>query len=123
MKSFILPAILLLLSFSGIAAAATLEIEVERAEAGTDAYTEQPIVTVTLKPESRAAFGEFTKARIGEAVQLRFGDRTLSAPIVREPIIGGVLIISGQMTPQDARDLAEAMAHEGAMLEVDGSDK
>lgn len=123
MKSLFPPAILLLLASPGIVAAATLEIEVDRAEAGTDIYTGQPIVTVTLKPESRAAFGEFTKARIGESVQLRLGERSLSAPVIREPITDGVLIISGQMTQQDARDLADAMVTHGLALAVDGSDK
>jgi preprotein translocase subunit SecD len=122
-KSLFPPAILLLLASPGIVAAATLEIEVDRAEAGTDIYTGQPIVTVTLKPESRAAFGTFTNARIGQPVQIRLGDKVLSAPIVREPITGGVLVISGQMTVEGAQRLAEAMRKEGASLTFDGSDE
>lgn len=111
-----------LLLFPPLAEAATLKIGVARAEAGTDAYSNQPIVTIELEPESRDDFAAFTKARIGEPVRIRMGDKILSAPVVREPITGGVLVISGQMTLEDARHIAKTLIESGASLMVDGSD-
>lgn len=122
MRKRVLAVIVFLAAWTQGVTAETLTLQVESAVAGVDAATEMPIVTLQLRPESVAAFGEFTKQRIGEPVQLRLGDRVLSAPIVREPILEGILIISGQMTKRDARELAGNLMQDGASLVVDGSD-
>lgn len=101
----------------------TLKIAVERAEAGPSVFTGEPVVTIKLKPDSRIAFGDFTTARRGEQVTMRLGQTVLYEPAIREPILEGTLTISGQLTQQGARNLAEAIMTGAAAFEVDGSDK
>jgi len=104
-------------------AAETLKIEVARVEAGLDQLTGQPIITVELSPNSRVAFADFTKARVGERIVVRLGSDLLTDPIIREPIAGGVLAISGELTEESAAEMAQRIQASGAVLDVEGSDR
>lgn len=103
--------------------AETLRVGVESVVAGADPLTAEPIVTLTLTPESSAAIGEFTKARVGEPVKMRVGDVVLSEPIIREPIMQGTLVINGNFTKESAQSVADEIVKAGKTFEVDGSDK
>jgi preprotein translocase subunit SecD len=103
--------------------AETLKVEVEHAEAGFDQATGQPTVSIQLSPKSTAAFADFTKARVGEQVRVRFGSQVLMEPIVREPIAGGALVMSGNFTEASAGELADDIKTAGGILDIEGSDK
>jgi preprotein translocase subunit SecD len=108
---------------AGPTSAETLKIDVQSVEAGVDPLTTQPIVTLTLTPQSTTAVGEFTKARVGEQVKMRVGEMVLSEPTIREPITQGTLVINGNFTEESAQSLADAIVKAGKTFEVDGSDK
>lgn len=112
-----------ILMTAGPVSAETLKIKVADVKPGRDLLSEQPIVTLTLGPESKAALATFTQARLGEQVKMRVGDTVLSAPVIREPIMEGTLVINGQLTDETAEDLARAILKAGGNVEIDGSDK
>lgn len=105
------------------AAAETLRIEVARVEAGLDQVSGQPIITVELSPNSRAAFADFTKARVGERILVRLGSDLLTDLVIREPIAGGILAVTGEFTEESAAEMAQRIQASGAVLDVEGSDK
>lgn len=123
MKPYSLFAALAALIVAYPISAETLKVAVESAEAGPDPFMNQPVVTIKLKPESKMAFGEFTRAHIGEQVKIRLGQTVLSEPWIREPILEGAVVINAQFTVETARELAAAIMKADASFEVDGSDK
>lgn len=109
--------------FSHQVIAETLKVAVADVEVMNDPSTNQPIVSLTLTPESRTAIAEFTKARIGERVKMRLGDTVLMEPFILEPIVAGRLAVTGGLTAGSARALADLIVKSGRTFEVDGSDK
>lgn len=105
------------------ASAETLKVSVESAEAGPDLFTRDPVVTLMLKPESKSAMAEFTRARVGEQIKVRLGDRVLMESVINEPILAGTLVINGRFDEQAARELADAIMKASGTFEIDGSDK
>jgi preprotein translocase subunit SecD len=99
-------------------AAAPLSLTVLKAEAATDAVLGAPIVNIELDPESTRAFAAFTTENVGKSAELRVDGEVLSAPFIREPILGGKLQISGSMTIEDAERIAMRL-REGATIEVE----
>lgn len=108
---------------AGPVSAETLKITIADVKPSYDTYSNAPILTLTLSPESKAALAAFTTARVGEQVKLRVGSKVLSEPIIREPILGGALVINGGFSEEDAQELARAILKVNGNIEVDGSDK
>jgi len=123
MRKSVFSSIILAAVLAAPAVAETMRIEVGNAEIGTDSATGQPIITLTLKPESKAAFGDFTRHHVGKQVTVRVGTTPISSPIILEPIVEGQIAISGQLTPESARALIDLITAAGGVLEVDGADK
>lgn len=101
------------------ALAEALALKVGSAEAETDSLTGAPVVLVTLLPESAEAFGAFTRAHVGKQIKVRLGDTLLTEPVIREPILGGKIVISGNFTAESARDLATTLRGAGSGLVVE----
>lgn len=87
------------------------------AQPSFDQRTNEPIISFRFNQKGARAFGNFTVDNVGRpfAIVLDNGidDATgerdievLSAPVIREPILGGSGQISGGFTVQDANDLA-----------------
>lgn len=64
-----------------------------------------PAVEIALTPESAKAFEDFTRAALGQKTQLLVDGDVIFEPVVREPIMGGSVTISGL-------DSAQALAVE-----------
>lgn len=110
--------------FATQAAAETLALDVETAEASIDPVTQDPIITIGLKPESKAAIREFSRLRVGESVTMRLGDEVLITSVIRDPILRGTLTIGGgHMTYEDVGRMARDIKSGERTLFVDGSDK
>ncbi len=83
---------------------------IERADLEFDPTTRQPIVSITFNKEGSDLFAQITKENIGRTIAI-YLDRDLgnfepiSAPVVREQILGGKAQISGMFTPEEARTL------------------
>jgi hypothetical protein len=96
-----------------------LRLQVQKAEAAFDTRTKQPVVVITMAPRSGRMFGELTQNNIGRRLVLRIDGQVVSEPIIREPIKGGVVQISGDMTEKDAAALAERLSKGEAKIEVE----
>lgn len=105
------------------ALAETIALQVASAEVGWDEPSAAPVLMVKLTPESATAFGNFTKTRVGKRIRVRSGDTLLSTPFIMEPILGGAIMISGNLTSQSAKDLAIILRSEQSDLTVESDDK
>ena len=100
------------------ATAAPLSLTVINAEVATDAVIGAPIVNIELDPDSTTAFAAFTTENVGKTAALSVDGEVITAPLIREPILGGKLQISGSMTAEDAERLAMRLRG-GATIEVE----
>ena len=103
---------------TSIVAAEPLAIEVAKAQSLQDKKTKEPVLSVTLKDASKKEFNEFTEKNIGRTIVLRFQGRVLLTATIRDPIVSGVLLISGSLTSDDTKLIAKQL-QAGATLEVD----
>lgn len=102
------------------AAADPLQLTIVEATAGADAAIGMPVVTLKMSAESAAAFTAFTRQNVGRRVALMVDGETVSAPVIREPILEDVIQISGNMArPDDAKALAARLAAGHAQVSVD----
>jgi protein-export membrane protein SecD len=87
-------------------AAVVLGNELADAQAGFDARTNEPIITFRFNNSGARKFGQFTQGNIGRPFAIVIDGAVHSAPIIREPILGGAGQISGNVTPAEAQQLA-----------------
>ena len=76
------------------------------AQPGTDGRTGEPVVTFRLDTAGAKRFGDVTTDNVGRIFAIVLDDEVISAPQIREPILGGSGQISGNFTFQSANDLA-----------------
>ncbi|MEE2950585.1 MAG: protein translocase subunit SecDF [Pseudomonadota bacterium] len=76
------------------------------AQPGFDQQTNQPVVNIRFDSQGAQRFGRVTQANVGKPFAIVLDDKVLSAPNIREPILGGQAQISGNFTVQSANDLA-----------------
>ena len=76
------------------------------AQSGFDQRTNEPIVTFRFNTKGASRFGQVTTANVGRPFAIVLDDNVLSAPVIREPIIGGSGQISGSFTPETSNNLA-----------------
>ena len=77
-----------------------------RASAGTNPQTGEWIVNFEFDSLGARRFGEVTRQNVGRPFAIVLDDKVISAPVIREPILGGRGQISGRFTARDAQDLA-----------------
>jgi preprotein translocase subunit SecD len=104
---------------STVATAAPLALEVAGATASLDQRINEPIISIRLTAASGRSFGELTAANVGKAVEVRVDGKAVMKPIIREPILGGTLMISGGFTIAEARDIAGRLTAGRARIEVE----
>lgn len=66
----------------------------------------QPVVSFSFDAIGSRRFGEITTQNVGKPFAIVLDGKVISAPVIRQPILGGSGIISGSFTPQSAADLA-----------------
>ncbi len=76
------------------------------AQASFDQRTSQPVVNFRLSTSGARKFADVTQANVGRQFAIVLDDKVISAPVIREPILGGSGQISGSFTVQTANDLA-----------------
>ena len=99
------------------AVAETLVLRVIDAKVMKDPRTGSPVIAIRLNADSARAFGAFSTAKVGNRAELRVDGKLVAAPVIREPIMGGTLQISGE-NADAARALAEQMLKPDARIEV-----
>ncbi|MFK8251471.1 protein translocase subunit SecD [Ancylobacter terrae] len=76
------------------------------AQPGFEPQTREPIVSFRFNSNGARRFAEATQANVGRPFAIVLDNKVISAPVIREPIIGGSGQISGNFTVQSANDLA-----------------
>jgi preprotein translocase subunit SecD len=76
------------------------------AQPGFDQRTSEPIVSFRFNSSGARKFAEATQANVGKPFAIVLDNKVISAPVIREPILGGSGQISGNFTVQSANDLA-----------------
>ena len=71
-----------------------------------DTQSNQPMVTFTLDGLGAQKFGKTTSVNIGKRIAIVLDDKIISAPTIREAILGGSGTISGDFTFQEVTDLS-----------------
>jgi len=66
----------------------------------------RPVVSFRFDTAGARQFGETTQENVGRQLAIVLDERVVSAPVIREPILGGNGIISGNFTFQAVNDLA-----------------
>jgi SecD/SecF fusion protein len=84
------------------------------ARAGFDQMSNQPVVSFRFDNLGARQFGDITRVNVGKPFAIVLDQKVLSAPVIREPIIGGSGQISGGFTVQQTSDLA-ALLRAGAL--------
>ncbi len=76
------------------------------AQPSTDQQTGRPVVTFRFDGVGAKRFADATKDNVGRRFAIVLDEKVVSAPVIREPILGGSGQISGSFTWQEATDLA-----------------
>jgi len=76
------------------------------AQPGFDQRTNEPIVTFRFNNNGARRFGQATQQNVGRPFAIVLDNEVISAPVIREPILGGSGQISGSFTVQEANDLS-----------------
>ena len=66
----------------------------------------QPIVSFRFDAAGGKRFGDITSHNVGKRLAIVLDDQVISAPNIREPILGGSGVITGGFTVAEAQDLA-----------------
>jgi preprotein translocase subunit SecD len=80
--------------------------ELTDAQPGFDQRTSEPIVSFKFNINGARRFAQVTQENVGRPFAIVLDDEVISAPVIREPILGGSGQISGNFTVQQANDLA-----------------
>ncbi|MCS0495873.1 protein translocase subunit SecD [Ancylobacter sp. MQZ15Z-1] len=76
------------------------------AQPSFDPQTREPVVTFRFNTNGARRFAEATQANVGRPFAIILDNKVISAPVIREPILGGSGQISGSFSVQEANDLA-----------------
>ena len=76
------------------------------AQPGFDQRTSEPIVSFRFNSTGARKFAEATQQNVGKPFAIVLDNKVISAPVIREPILGGSGQISGSFTVEQANDLA-----------------
>jgi preprotein translocase subunit SecD len=66
----------------------------------------EPVVSFRFDSAGGRRFGEATRENVGHLFAIVLDGKVISAPVIREPILGGSGVISGHFSVQSAQDLA-----------------
>jgi preprotein translocase subunit SecD len=66
----------------------------------------EPVVSFKFDAAGARRFGDATRQNVGKPFAIVLDSKVISAPVIREPILGGSGVISGSFTVQTASDLA-----------------
>ncbi|MBR2214935.1 MAG: protein translocase subunit SecD [Selenomonadaceae bacterium] len=80
--------------------------DLKDAQAATNQQTGQNVVNLEFSDEGGKKFADLTMKNVGRTIAILLDGEVLTAPNVREPILGGRAEITGQKTLEEAQELA-----------------
>jgi preprotein translocase subunit SecD len=91
--------------------------QITDAQQGFDQQTGEPVVNIRFDGTGSQRFARVTRENVGRPFAIILDNVVLSAPNIREPILGGAAQISGNFTVETANQLAISLR--SGRLEVD----
>ncbi|HUU66285.1 MAG TPA: protein translocase subunit SecD [Methyloceanibacter sp.] len=76
------------------------------AQPGFDSRNGEPVVSFRFDAAGAKRFGRVTQENVGLPFAIVLDNKVISAPVIREPILGGTGQISGNFSVQEANDLS-----------------
>ena len=76
------------------------------AQPAFDQRTNEPVLNFKFNTNGARRFAQVTQENVGKPFAIVLDNEVLSAPIIRDPILGGAGQISGGFTVQQAIDMA-----------------
>jgi preprotein translocase subunit SecD len=76
------------------------------AQPGFDQRTSEPVVNFRFNSNGARRFAQISQENVGKRFAIVLDNEVISAPVIREPILGGSGQISGSFTVQSANDLS-----------------
>jgi preprotein translocase subunit SecD len=76
------------------------------AQPGFDQRNNEPVINFRFNQSGARRFGAFTKENVGRPFAIVLDGKVLSAPVIREPILGGAGQISGNFSVESSNALA-----------------
>ena len=80
-----------------------------------DSRTGEPVVNFRFDTAGAKRFGSATSKHVGKLFAIVLDRKVISAPVIREPILGGSGQISGSFSIQEAQDLSVDSKHLNAV--------
>ena len=80
--------------------------ELTDAQPGFDQRNGEPIVSFKFNTSGARKFAQVTQENVGRPFAIVLDEEVISAPVIREPILGGAGQISGSFTVESANNLA-----------------
>src|ERR1700736_4292238 len=80
--------------------------ELTDAQPGFDQRSGEPIVSFRFNSNGARRFAQVTQENVGRPFAIVLDEEVISAPVIREPILGGAGQISGNFTVESANNLA-----------------
>ena len=88
--------------------------QLEDAQPGFDGQSGEPVVTFRFNTTGGKRFADATQANVGRPFAIVLDDEVVSAPVIREPILGGSGQISGNFSVVETQELS-AILRAGAL--------
>jgi len=79
--------------------------DLKRASLIFDNLTQEPQINIEFNSEGTKLFSEITRDNVGNVLAIFLDGQIISAPVIRQEIVGGNAQISGQFDLEEARDL------------------
>jgi preprotein translocase subunit SecD len=99
-----------------------IELHVQHAMVAND-IGDRPDMKLDLAPESKDAFGAFTTKYIGRVVDLKIDGKVMVSPVVRDPILGGQVMVSGNFERGELVAIAKRIEAANAKVEAEVQDQ
>jgi preprotein translocase subunit SecD len=89
-----------------------LRLQLTDVDSFLNPLTNKQLVQITMTTESTAAFAQYTTAHVGQQVAFVRAGIVVWAPKITQPIDGQVLQLSGDVTAEQAKEIARMLRDE-----------
>ena len=79
--------------------------------ASVDEGQSEPMILIKLTSEGTKRFGEISTNYLNKRVAFVLNGQLCCAPVIRSPMFGGSVLISGNFSADEAKDLVEKLNH------------
>jgi len=99
-----------------------LRLVVASVSVDIDPRSGETILSIRLDEDSRRRFAQFSVANLGQVIDIRIDGKSVTKPVIRDPIVGGIFLVPIKQ-PAEARQLAAHLTDRTAALEMEAVPK